>query len=37
MATTTYPVLYWPSSSTEGLASKSLSCSSGVKKEPNLN
>ncbi len=31
------PVEYWPSSSTEGFASKSLSDSIGEKKLPNLN
>lgn len=36
-ADTPTPVEYCPSSSTEGFASKSLSCSRGVKKEPNLN
>ena len=30
------PVEYWPSSSTDGLAEKSLSFSSELKKEPNL-
>ena len=31
------PVEYWPSSSTEGFASKSLSDNIGEKKLPNLN
>ncbi len=30
------PVEYWPSSNTDGLASKSPSCSNGEKNDPNL-